>query len=159
MKIFKSSNSTEVKIITSFTLAVFALIIFSLFYGRITENIYLKIFILLIITIGTLYFYSNSLNKIKLTDKYLILEKNVGQRIIDLQNIDSMKKIEFSNLTSTISSKGFFGFNGNLMDSSITLLNDRKKILKISANGKSYLLSVDNPDELISNVKSQKNFC
>ena len=106
-------------------------------------NIYLKTFIVLIITIGIIYFYSNSLKEIKLTDKFLILKKNVGQQIIDLHNIESINKIEFSNLTSTISSKGFFGFNGNLMDDSITLINNRKKIVRVSTLEKKYLISVD----------------
>ncbi len=159
MKVFKSSNSTEVKTITTLTLIIFTLIIFSIFYGQTVEiNIYLKIFIFLIITIGTIYFYSNSLKEVKLTDKYLILRKNIGQKIIDLHNIESVSKIEFSNLTSTFSSKGFFGFNGNLMDNSITLINDRKKIVRISTLGKKYLLSVDNPDELVKNVEIKKNY-
>ena len=159
MKVFKSSNSTEVKIITTLTLIIFALIIFTIFYGQTAEiNIYLKIFIFLIITIGIIYFYSNSLKEIKLTDKFLILKKNIGQKIIDLHNIESVDKIEFSNLTSTISSKGFFGFNGNLMDNSITLINNRRKIVRISTLGKKYLLSVDNPEELIKDIENKKNY-
>ena len=159
MKVFKSSNSTEVKIITTLTLIIFALIIFTIFYGQTAEiNIYLKIFIFLIITIGIIYFYSNSLKEIKLTDKFLILKKNIGQKIIDLHNIESVDKIEFSNLTSTISSKGFFGFNGNLMDNSITLINNRRKIVRISTLGKKYLLSVDNPGELVKDFESKKNY-
>ena len=159
MKVFKSSNSTEVKIITTLTLIIFALIIFTIFYGQTAEiNIYLKIFIFLIITIGIIYFYSNSLKEIKLTDKFLILKKNVGQQIIDLHNIESVNKIEFSNLTSTISSKGFFGFNGNLMDDSITLINNRKKIVRVSTLEKKYLISVDNPEDLIDNIENKKNY-
>ena len=81
MKVFTSSNSTEVKIITVLTLIIFALIIFSIFYGQTSViNIYLKIFISLIIAIGTIYFYSNSLKEVKLTEKYLILKKNIGQK-------------------------------------------------------------------------------
>ena len=138
---------------------IFALIIFTIFYGQTAEiNIYLKIFIFLIITIGIIYFYSNSLKEIKLTDKFLILKKNIGQKIIDLHNIESVDKIEFSNLTSTISSKGFFGFNGNLMDNSITLINNRRKIVRISTLGKKYLLSVDNPEELIKDIENKKNY-
>ena len=159
MKVFKSSNSTEVKIITTLTLIIIALIIFTIFYGQTAEiNIYLKIFIFLIITIGIIYFYSNSLKEIKLTDKFLILKKNVGQQIIDLHNIESINKIEFSNLTSTISSKGFFGFNGNLMDDSITLINNRKKIVRVSTLEKKYLISVDNPEDLIDNIENKKNY-
>ncbi len=159
MKVFKSSNSTEVKIITTLTLIIFALIIITIFYGQTTEiNIYLKTFIVLSITIGIIYFYSNSLKEIKLTDKFLILKKNVGQQIIDLHNIESINKIEFSNLTSTISSKGFFGFNGNLMDDSITLINNRKKIVRVSTLEKKYLISVDNPEDLIDNIENKKNY-
>ncbi len=159
MKVFKSSNSTEVKIITTLTLIIFALIIITIFYGQTAEiNIYLKTFIVLIITIGIIYFYSNSLKEIKLTDKFLILKKNVGQQIIDLHNIESVNKIEFSNLTSTISSKGFFGFNGNLMDDSITLINNRKKIVRVSTLEKKYLISVDNPEDLIDNIENKKNY-
>jgi len=159
MKVFTSSNSTEVKIITVLTLIIFVLIIFSIFYGQTSViNIYLKIFISLIIAIGTIYFYSNSLKEVKLTEKYLILKKNIGQKKIDLQNIESVNKVEFSNLTSTFSSKGFFGFNGNLMDNSITLINNRKKIVRISTLGKKYLLSVDNPGELVKDFESKKNY-
>lgn len=159
MKVFKSSNSKEVKIITSLTLIIFTLIIFTLFYSQAIEiNIYLKIFILLFIIIGTIYFYSNSLKEIKLTDKYLILKKNIGQKTIELDSIETIRKIEFSNLTSTTSSKGFFGFNGNLMDDSIMLINNRKKMLRISTLGKNYLLSADNPYELVKNFESKKNY-
>ena len=98
------------------------------------------------------------MKEIKLTDKFLILKKNIGQKIIDLHNIESVDKIEFSNLTSTISSKGFFGFNGNLMDNSITLINNRRKIVRISTLGKKYLLSVDNPEELIKDIENKKNY-
>lgn len=101
---------------------------------------------------------SDQLKEIKLTDKFLILKKNIGQKIIDLHNIESVDKIEFSNLTSTISSKGFFGFNGNLMDNSITLINNRRKIVRISTLGKKYLLSVDNPEELIKDIENKKNY-
>ena len=73
-------------------------------------------------------------------------------------NIESVNKVEFSNLTSTFSSKGFFGFNGNLMDNSITLINNRKKIVRISTLGKKYLLSVDNPGELVKDFESKKNY-
>lgn len=159
MKIFKSSNSKEVNIITFLVSIIFMLIMFTLFYGTSVQmNIYLKIFITLLIIIGTLYFYSNSLREVELTKESLILKKNIGKKIIEIQNIDSIDKIQFSNLTSTISSKGFFGFNGFLMDDSITLINNRNKIVRVSTLGKKYLLSVDNPDELILNFTNNKNY-
>ncbi|AQY22887.1 PH domain-containing protein [Riemerella anatipestifer] len=159
MKVFKSSNSTEVNIITGLTLIILSLLIVALFYNNISEevNVYFKFGILLIVSLVAMYFYANSLKKIKITDKHLILQKNIGCQMIPLDNIKSVNKAEFSNLTATFSSKGFFGFNGTLMDDTVTFVNDRKNMVKISTFEKKYLLSVNTPNEFIRDIINSSN--
>ena len=44
------------------------------------------------------------------------------------------------------------------MDDSITLINNRKKIVRVSTLEKKYLISVDNPEDLIDNIENKKNY-
>ncbi|MDY3338731.1 PH domain-containing protein [Riemerella anatipestifer] len=155
MKVFKSSNSTEVNIITGLTLIILSLLIVTLFYNNISE--YIKFGVVLIISLVAIYFYANSLKKVKITDKYLILQKNIGYQMIPLGDIKSVNKTEFSNLTATFSSKGFFGFNGVLMDDTVTFVNDRKNMVNISTSKKKYLLSVNTPNEFIRDIINRNN--
>ncbi|MCO7319837.1 PH domain-containing protein, partial [Riemerella anatipestifer] len=157
--VFKSSNSTEVNIITGLTLIILSLLIVTLFYNNIGEyvNVYFKFGVLLIISLVAIYFYANSLKKVKITDKYLILQKNIGYQMIPLGDIKSVNKTEFSNLTATFSSKGFFGFNGVLMDDTVTFVNDRKNMVNISTSKKKYLLSVNTPNEFIRDIINRNN--
>lgn len=112
---------------------------------------------MLITSLVAMYFYANSLKKVKITDKYLILQKNIGYQMIPLNNIKSVNTAEFSNLTATFSSKGFFGFNGTLMDDTVTFVNDRKNMVKISTSEKKYLLSVNSPNEFIRDIINRNN--
>ncbi|MCL8009498.1 PH domain-containing protein [Gelidibacter japonicus] len=157
MSIYLSKSSAFVKIATIGTLILLTLILISLLisdnnYGIISGTL------LTILTIGTaIYFYANSLNKIIVDKDYLILKKNFGQIKIPKNEINGIAKLKYSNLTMTYGSKGIFGFVGNTMDNSYSLVKDRKNMVKISTKNKKYIISSDEPDKLISEIKTLYN--
>ena len=157
MKIYLSKSSSFVKIATIGTLILLTLILMSLLtsdsnYGIIGGTL------MTILTVGTaIYFYANSLNKINVGKDYLTLKKNFGQIKIPKNEIIGITKLKFSNLTMTYGSKGFFGFVGNTMDNSYSLVKDRKNMVKISTKNKKYIISSDEPDKLVSEIKTLYN--
>jgi len=50
----------------------------------------------------------------------------------------------------TYGSKGVFGYIGNTMDDSISMVNDRKKMVRIITKEKKYTISSDRPKDLIN---------
>ncbi|HLS11944.1 MAG TPA: PH domain-containing protein [Flavobacteriaceae bacterium] len=154
MKSYLSKSSVFVKIATSSSLLIMVMILFSLItIGRKFSLIGAIILIALIL--GTLiYFYSNSLNKILLEKDAIILKKNIGQIHIPKSSILEVSRLCFSNLTMTYGSKGFFGFIGKTMDGSSSFVKDRKKMIRITTTNKKYIVSSENADELIREIKS-----
>lgn len=153
MNIYLSKSSTFVKIATIGTLILLALIPISLF---ITDSNYGVIggVLLTILIVGTaIYFYANSLDRIIVDNDYLILKKNFGQIKIPKNEINGIAKLNYSNLTMTYGSKGVFGFVGSTMDNSYSLVKDRKNMVKILTENKKYIISTDQPDKLISEIK------
>lgn len=154
MNIYLSKSSTYVKIITMATLILLALVVMSL---MISDNNYGKIggTAIMVLTVGiAIYYYLNSLTGINVTQDSLILKKTYGQIKIPKNDIVAITKMEFSNLTMTYGSKGFFGFIGNTMDDSVSFVKDRKNIVRIKTPSKNYLVSVSEPEKLVAEINS-----
>lgn len=114
--------------------------------------------VLTIATLGmALYFYANSLNKIIVEKDYLILKKNWGQITIPKSDITAIAKMNYSNFTMTYGSKGVFGYIGSTMDDSYSLVKDRKNMVRISTEKIRYLVSAEEPEKLIAEIKSSYN--
>jgi hypothetical protein len=157
MNSYLSKSSAFVKIATIGTLILLTLILISLF---VSNNHYGMIggIALTILTIGiVVYYYANSLNKIIINKDYLILKKNFGQIKISKQEITGITKMGYSNLTMTYGSKGVFGFIGSTMDDSFSLVKDRNNMVKITTESKKYILSTEEPDKMVSEIKTLYN--
>ena len=154
MKNYSSKSSLSVKLITIGIVIVMGIGVLSIFtinekYGKISG-----IIISLIILSTLIYFFANSLKEIIIGEKNLTLEKNIGKIEIPFSDIIKIEKLDFSNLSMTYGSKGVFRYIGNKMDDSISMVNDRKNMLRIITNEKKYTFSSDNREELISEIKN-----
>lgn len=155
--IFTSKSSKEVKIMSALSIVVLALIIGSVILMNVSGMAFVtRIIIVGLIFLAFFYYFSISLKKIILSQKFIILEKNIGSEKIDIQTVSKTELLALSNLTATFSSKGFFGFNGRLMDDSKTLVNDRSKMVKIYTPAKNYVVSCDEPERLIAEIEERK---
>lgn len=152
-RVYLSKSSTFVKLVTIGTLVLLVLASLTLMtinssYGVIGGTI------LNVLIIGTvIYFYATALEKIMLEKDNLILKKKVGKITISKIDIISVNKLEYSNLTMTCGSKGFFGFIGSTMDDSVSLVKDRKNMLRIVTKDKKYIVSAEKRGELINEIK------
>jgi hypothetical protein len=152
MKNYQSKSSFSVKLITIGIVIVMGIVVLSIFtlnekYGTISG-----IIISLIILSTLIYFFANSLNKIIIGEKNLTLEKNIGKIEIPFSDIIKIEKLDFSNLSMTYGSKGVFGYIGNTMDDSISMVNDRKNMVRIITKEKKYTISSDRPKDLINDI-------
>ena len=153
MKIYLSKSSLMVKIITLGLLFAMMLLMISLFLSQQNYGLIGGV-ILSIIIIGSLfYFYANSLKKVIVDNDFLVLKKNIGEIKIKISEIESIENLEYANLTMTVGSKGFFGFIGNTMDNSKSLVKDRSKMVRIKTLSKSYTISCEKPKELVKELK------
>ena len=155
MKVYNSKSSLSVKVITiglTIFLGIVALSIFVLNekYGTISG------IIISIIVLGTLiYFFANSVKEIIMGERNLTLKKNIGKIEIPFSDIVKIEKLAFSNLTMTYGSKGVFGYVGNTMDNSISMVNDRTKMVRIITKENKYTISADNREEFMSEIKTR----
>lgn len=153
MDVYRSKSSIYVKIATAGAVISLLLVVLSLVaterkYGMISGAI------LSILIIGTVvYFYSNSLDRIILEKDRIILKKNIGQIKIVKYDILKVHELAFSNLTMN-GSKGVFGFIGKTMDGSISLVKDRKHMLRITTKNKKYIFSSERSAELVTKMKT-----
>jgi len=154
MKNYKSKSSFSVKLITIGIIIVMGIVVFSIFTLKEKYGTIGGIVISLIILSTLIYFFANSFKKIIIGEKNLTIEKNIGKIEIPFSEIIKIEKLAFSNLSMTYGSKGVFGYNGNTMDNSISMVNDRKKMVRIITKGKKYTISSDKPKELISEIKN-----
>ena len=157
MKIYVSKSSTFVKIITTGTLILLAMAALTLIASDKSYGLIGGIILIALILGSLIYFYSNSLDKIILEKNMIILKKSFGQINIPKSDILEVKKLNFSNLTMTVGSKGVFGFIGTTMDDSISFVKDRKNMLRITTQNKKYIVSSENADELVSEIKTLYN--
>jgi len=154
---FKSPMSTEVKAITLLGSAVLLSIGTTLF--TLSGLLWLKILIILAVLISFYFLLTTSLRKVTIDKNHLILNYRIGRRKIDLNEITEISRIKIDNLTMTYGSRGIFGYNGDLIESSDAYVNDRKKMLKIRTKEKDYIISVNNPDLMIKRItENQSSF-
>jgi len=157
MKTCKSKSSIFVKMATIGTLILVTMIAIMLISTDKNYGIIGGIILSSLIIGCVIYFYSNSLKKIIIEKDSIILRKNIGQIKIPKSDIVEVSRLGYSNLTMTYGSKGFFGFIGNTMDDSISLVKDRKNMIRITTKSKKYIFSSDNCDELVREMKTLYN--
>jgi len=152
MKTYISSNSRLVNLITFFTFILLVFVSFILIFvesklGSAAGGIFLAI-----VLSTTFYFYSQSLIRIQITDKHLILKKNIGRIQIDFSDIEKAVKLKYADIPMTIGSKGFFGFIGQTMDGSGSFVKNRKKMVQIITSDKKYLISCDDREDFMEEI-------
>lgn len=157
MKIYPSKSSLYVKIATAGVLILLTIAALTLIASNKNYGLTGGIVLATLITGTVIYFYANSLNKIILKEDTIILKKNIGQINIPKSEIREVHKLEYANLTMTYGSKGVFGFIGNTMDDSVSLVKDRKNMIRITTRDKKYILSSERPDELLGEMKTLYN--
>ncbi|MBO3100013.1 PH domain-containing protein [Gelidibacter pelagius] len=154
MKNYNSKSSFSVKLITVGIVIVMGIVVFSILTLNETYGIIGGIIISIIILSALIYFYANSLRNILIGENYLTLKKNIGKIEIPFSDIIKIEKLDFSNLSMTYGSKGVFGYVGNTMDDSISMVNDRKNMVRIITNDKKYTISSERPKDLINDIKN-----
>ena len=154
MNIYLSKSSGLVKIITAGTLILLTIVTLTLFISNKNYGLIGGVILSILIVSTIAYFYANSLDKIILEKDSIVLKKNIGQIIISKSDIIEVAKLDYSNLTMTYGSKGVFGFIGNTMDDSVSLVKDRKNMIRITTTSKKYILSSERPEELLREIKT-----
>lgn len=154
MKNYHSKSSFSVKLITIGIVIVMGIVVFSILTLNETYGIIGGIIISIIILSALIYFYANSLRNILIGENYLTLKKNIGKIEIPFSDIIKIEKLDFSNLSMTYGSKGVFGYVGNTMDDSISMVNDRKNMVRIITNDKKYTISSERPKDLINDIRN-----
>lgn len=153
MNNYLSTSSTFVKTVTAGTLTAMTLIVVALTLSE-SNNGMIWGTALTGFVIGTaFYFYANALNKVVVHEDRLVIKRNLGQIEIKRDDVQSVTRMDPSNLNLTSGSKGVFGFVGSTMDNTYSLVKDRSKMVKITTSGKNYLVSVDQPDKLVAEAK------
>lgn len=151
MTIYSSKSSIFVKVVTAGTVVLLSLVIITLLTSG--KNGFIGGIILSVIMIAILiYFYARSLDKIILHNDTVILKRNIGQIKLPVRDITEVKRLNYSNLSMTSGSKGVFGFIGNTMDDSISLVKDRKNMIRISTKNKRIIFSTGNPDLVVQKI-------
>lgn len=155
MKTFPSSNSKLVNLITLFTFILLIFVSFILIFvesklGSAAGGIFLAI-----VLSTSFYFYSQSLSRIQITDKSLILKKNIGRIKINFSDIEKVIKLKYADIPMTIGSKGFFGFIGQTMDGSRSFVKNRKQMVQIITKEKKYLVSCDSRDNFVAEINKK----
>jgi hypothetical protein len=154
MKSYDSKSSISVKLITIGIVIAMGLVLFIIFTLKATYSTISGILISLIILSTLIYFFANSLNKIVIEEKKLTLKKNIGKIEIPVSDIIKMEKLPFSNLSMTYGSNGIFGYIGNTMDDSISIVKNKKNMVKIITKDKKYIISCYRPKELINEIEN-----
>ena len=153
MKEYNSPSSFIVRMITIVIMIVSGIVVFSTFTFNSTYGTIGGVFISLIILATLAYFFANSLKKVIVKDKKIKLQKNIGQIEIPFSDVVKIERLQFSNLTMTYGSMGVFGYVGNTMDNSISMVNDRRKMVRIITIEKKYTISCEEPEKMINEVK------
>ncbi len=157
MEKFSSNSSRLVKLITlsTFTLLVLVAFVLIIVEGRLGS---VSGIIFLVVVMGSaFYFYSQSLKELIITDTNLILKKNLSKVVIDFEDIESVVKLKYADISMVIGSKGVFGFLGKTMDGSTSYVKNRKKMVHIITADKKYLISCDERDAFVEKLKQKTN--
>ncbi|MBL7936724.1 MAG: hypothetical protein JNM51_13045 [Bacteroidia bacterium] len=153
MTTYKSNYSKSVTIISYLGTLLIFLFFTSLFAtNSITLSTSVKIGLALITTIVTLFLFVNSLQKIDVSDDFILLKKRLFSKKINLNEIIKAERVTSSNIPSIFSTQGFWGFNGFQMDGGITMINDRTKMIRIQTTTETYIISCDRPEEFVLNL-------
>lgn len=158
MKTFVSRSSTSVKIITLGGILALLLLVISLAFIRKDFGPLLGSILGIIIFGIVFYFYGNSLKSIIVTEKSLILQKQMGKIEIDFSQIKSVRKMKYTSLPMTAGTKGFFGYIGNTLEGSTSFVKDQKNMVQIKTSTKKYLVSCENSDQLVEIFKNYEAF-
>lgn len=155
MKTYTSSNSRLVNLITFFTFILLVFVSFILIFvesklGSAAGGVFLAI-----VLSTAFYFYSQSLIRIQISEKKLILKKNMGKIQIDFEDIQKVIKLKYADIPMNIGSKGFFGFIGKTMDGSRSFVKNRKQMVQIITTDEKYLISCDNRDEFFLEINKK----
>lgn len=139
---------------------IFSLICIGMIYSLMMHfeglNLFIRYFLVWSIILFYIIVYSFSLNHVKITNNHIILSKNIGYIRLSHDEIESISKIKFVNLPTTISSRGVFGYNSQFMDQSLGLINNRKNIIRIECTNKNYIISLNQPLEFIAEFERIK---
>lgn len=155
MKSYNSSSSNLVKLITIGTFTVLIFVAFILIFvqdrwGSFTGGAFLAI------VLSTFYyFYSQSLQRVIITDDNLILKKNLGKTRIDFDEITAVLKLKYADIPMTIGSKGVFGFIGKTMDGSKSFVKNRRAMVQVVTANKKYLISCDDRDAFVQQLRQK----
>lgn len=155
MNKFKSKSSPLVLTATIGGSIAFILIIIGIILQMNYLGVWISSLLLFVCIAIPLYILSSSVSNIELTDKNVVINKLFGQKIIPYSTITNAKRMGFSNLTLTVGSQGFFGFVGTTMDGSSSYVKDRKKMVLIETQKGNFILSCENPEELVSELITQ----
>lgn len=154
MNIYLSKSSLLVKVMTTGTLILLALAVFGLFTTDKNYGLIGGISISIVILATAIYFYAISLDRIILEQDGIVLKKNIGQIRIPNTDILEVQRLRYADIPMTYGSKGVFGFIGNTMGDDVTLVKDRKNMLRITTKNKKYILSSERADELVKEIKA-----
>ena len=136
---------------------ILAVTVMALFTSNLKYGLLGAIVLSVAIAAMLFYFYANSLNKILLEKDNIVLKKNIGQIKILKADILEVNRLEYSNLPMTHGSNGVFGFIGNTMDNSFSLVKDRKSMIQITTKNKTYILRSENADDLVREIRTLIN--
>lgn len=156
MSTYPSKSSNSVKVITFGGILILITVLISIVFLNQEYSLLIAIIVGASILSFFLYFFANSLNKVMLQDKSLILKKNMGKIEIAFSEIKSINTLQPTAITMTKGSKGIFGFVGTTMDGTVSLIKNRKQmILLTTTSNKKYLFSCDNKSDLVAAVSTK----
>lgn len=154
-KEFSVSMSPFFKITTILLITFLLLVGLSVSYyeGFLNPTLYLYWAIVLPIIIGCYLF---SLNKIKVDLNNIYIISKIKTTTIPIHEIKSISRKSQNNLM-IVGARGVYGLIGISMDNYRCNIKDRSKLIAIELENVKYLISCDQPDELINTINTLKN--
>lgn len=156
MKTYKSKSSP---IVITMTLMAFIAIIFvprvTLMQGDTPSSILGTIGVIFLAGIF-FYYYSQSLKEVIVGDEHLILKKMIGSITLNYNQIQKVVSVKNTGVPMTSGAAGYFGFTGNAMDGSISMVKDKSQMVHIITADKKYLISCENREDLIQEINLKK---
>lgn len=100
--------------------------------------------------------YLFSLNKIKVDLNNIYLVSKIKTTTIPIYNIKSISRKSQNNLM-IVGARGIYGLIGISMDNYRCNIKDRTKLVAIELENAKYMISCDEPNELINTINTLKN--